>query len=322
MSKSSSWGEWFEDARIKTKEFAEKAQVIAVAATKIAQDGAIELGKQAHELREKYDLDLATSALISTIGGRPADSSSSYRQRASNNPGQQRKSVLDLVYITENLISMSFPYDFKKNGRRNGEDGNDISIVSKFLKQKHGSHFMIWNVSENSYDYSYFGDQVLEYSFPGHPAPPLGLLFNICTSVESWLDADEKNVAVLHCLTGRGRTAALMSCILTWIGEFTSPVEALQYVAERRGTLILSPVCCPFSLHLYNFFSVKDALYWYWYWYCTSAALLLLMITDTCAFVHCNIIRMLSSYTSCAAATYRTKNQLRQEYFRGYTSRC
>jgi hypothetical protein len=38
---SSSWGEWFEDARNKTKEFAEKAQVIAEAASKAAQEKAV-----------------------------------------------------------------------------------------------------------------------------------------------------------------------------------------------------------------------------------------------------------------------------------------
>jgi len=93
---------------------------------------------------------------------------------------------------------------------------------------------MVWNVSEEPYDYSLFSDQVLEYKFPGHPAPPLGLLFKICTAVESWLDADTKNIAVVHCLTGKGRTAALTACILTWIGEFSSPIEALQYVSDRK----------------------------------------------------------------------------------------
>lgn len=232
MNKTTTWGEWLEDSIVKAEDFAKKAQLVAAAASKIAQDGAVELGKQAKELRDKYDLDATTSALMTTIGGGVVDSTR-------RNRSHSRKSVLDLVYVTENLISMSFPYDFKKNGRRSGgQEGNDINIVSKFLKQKHGSHFMIWNVSEETYDYSLFGDQVLEYSFPGHPAPPLGLLFKICMSVESWLDADEKNVAVVHCITGKGRTAALMSCILTWIGEFNSPLDALQYVAERRGVSV------------------------------------------------------------------------------------
>ena len=223
---SATWGEWFEGAKIKTKELAEKAQVMAEAATKVAQEKAIELAKQANDLRQEYDMQL-TSSILSTLTGPEVKGGGSTHQ----NP--PRKSILDLVYITENLVSMAFPFDPKKPG--NTEGGNDINTVARFLKQRHGSHFMIWNVSEEPYDYSLFGDQVLEYKFPGHPAPPLGLLFKICTSVESWLDADEKNVAVVHCLTGKGRTAALMACILTWIGEFSSPMEGLQYVAERRG---------------------------------------------------------------------------------------
>ena len=38
----------------------------------------------------------------------------------------------------------------------------------------------------------------------------------------------------MHCLTGKGRTAALLACLLTWIGEFASPAEALQYIADRK----------------------------------------------------------------------------------------
>jgi C2 domain of PTEN tumour-suppressor protein len=226
---SATWGDWFEGARIKTKELAEKAQEMAEVASKVAHEKATELAKQANEMRQNYDMEL-TSSIMTTING-PSESAQNARGTPIKSP--PKKSVLDLVYVTENLVSMAFPYDPKKPG--NAEGGNDINAVSRFLKQRHGCHFMIWNVSEEPYDYSLFGDQVLEYKFPGHPAPPLGLLFKICTSVESWLDADEKNVAVVHCLTGKGRTAALMACILTWIGEFSSPMEALQYVAQRRS---------------------------------------------------------------------------------------
>lgn len=43
-------------------------------------------------------------------------------------------------------------------------------------------------------------------------------MFKICTSVESWTDADLRNIAVIHCLTGKGRTAVIVACVLTWIG--------------------------------------------------------------------------------------------------------
>src|SRR5690554_3215373 len=104
---------------------------------------------------------------------------------------------------------MPFPQD--SNNRRRVEGGNPIQAIADYLNEQHGGNYMIWNVSEESYDYSLFNDQVLEYKvpsrkptklssalasrnndrcmcgsqFPGHPAPPLGLLFKICTSIES-----------------------------------------------------------------------------------------------------------------------------------------
>lgn len=45
------------------------------------------------------------------------------------------------------------------------------------------------------------------------------MLFKMCTSIESWLLADPKNVAAVHCLTGRGRTSTVLACYLAWVGE-------------------------------------------------------------------------------------------------------
>lgn len=58
-------------------------------------------------------------------------------------------------------MAMPFPYD--PNSRRRVEGGNPIQAIAKFLNEQHGGHYMIWNVSEESYDYSLFNDQVLEY---------------------------------------------------------------------------------------------------------------------------------------------------------------
>ncbi len=77
--------------------------------------------------------------------------------------------------------------------------------------------------------------QVLEFSFLGYPSPPLGMLFNICTSIESWLVADEENVALVHCLNGMGRTAILISCFLAWVGRAPSPQLGLEWVSGCKG---------------------------------------------------------------------------------------
>ena len=41
--------------------------------------------------------------------------------------------------------------------------------------------------------------QVIELRFAGYPAPPLDKVFTICNSIHGWLNADPKNVAVIHC---------------------------------------------------------------------------------------------------------------------------
>ena len=162
-------------------------------------------------LQQLQDLDIAgTSSMLlglSVNQGLAADLQNSQKKN------ERSPNILDISYITENVIGMAMPVE-PEVARTNG--GNDIRAVAAFLKRRHEGHFMIWNISEETYNYAPFADQVLEYRFPGHPAPPLGLMFKICTSIESWLDADEKNVAIAHCLTGKGRTAALLACLLTW----------------------------------------------------------------------------------------------------------
>lgn len=235
-SSNNSWNSFWDMAKSQALELASKAQELAESASKIAQENANKIAKQATDLRENYDIEKARSILMNTVGSPFPDnvepqSPSNYKLTKAD------LSKLDMVYVTENLIGMAHPRERADLIRSNGE-GNDINVVAAYLKKKHQGRFMIWNISEEAYDYSKFGDQVLEYKFPGHPAPPLGLLFKICTSIESWLDADEKNVAVIHCLTGKGRTATLMACVLTWLGEFESPMQALQYVAQRRSTAV------------------------------------------------------------------------------------
>jgi hypothetical protein len=227
------WEQAKEKAQIQAKELASKAQILAEQASKVAHEKASELANKAQEMRQNYDFETASQVLMNSLAAPPLDSMQQNKEHGKLR--QVPRAPLDLIYLTENIVAMAFPVDFSNLKPGNQKTGNDIRAVSLFLKRRHAGHYMIWNISEEGYDYSLFNDQVLEYKFPGHPAPPLGLLFKICTSMESWLDADEKNIAVAHCLTGKGRTAALLACVMTWIGEFSSPVEALQYIADRRS---------------------------------------------------------------------------------------
>ncbi|CAM9847808.1 unnamed protein product [Ectocarpus sp. 12 AP-2014] len=167
----------------------------------------------------------------------------------SSPPTAAELASLDLVYVNDRVIAMGFPVDKRPPSAAPGVEGpsppprasattragNDIDLVAALLRSRHAGHYMVWNVSEEGYDYSLFQDQVLEFRFPGHPAPPLGMLFKMCTSIESWLSADPKNVAAVHCLTGRGRTSTVLACYLAWVGEVSAPSEALEHVSSCKG---------------------------------------------------------------------------------------
>ena len=162
---------------------------------------------------------------------------------------------LDLTYITENIIAMAFPggaifwwfsaldEDFLQLSDTIGVcfiEGmeatyrNDIKQVSKFFKQRHADHFLIFNLSQRKYDYSRFNNNVFEFGFPDHHSPPLDMLLSICKCIDSWLRADPKNVVAVHCLAGKGRTGTVISCYLNYSGLFDSAVDALEYFQDKR----------------------------------------------------------------------------------------
>ena len=141
----------------------------------------------------------------------------------------------EVVYITDRIMTLSHP------AMQSSVDGDitparKLAAVGQLLHKRHGGRYMVWNLSEVEYDLSILDDQVLLFSFPGSPSPPLGLLLKLLISMESWLKADERNVAVVHCLTGKGRTSTVVAAFLCWMGEagFRDVHQALKYIAKCK----------------------------------------------------------------------------------------
>ena len=147
----------------------------------------------------------------------------------------------EVVYVTDRIVTLSHPY---MQSTTDGDITPDrkLAAVGHLLQKRHGGRYMVWNLSEVEYDTSVLDDQVLVYKFPGSPSPPLGLLLKLLMAMESWLKADERNVAVIHCLTGRGRTSTVLSAFLCWTGEagFTDVNLALEYIAKCKRISVQS----------------------------------------------------------------------------------
>lgn len=145
---------------------------------------------------------------------------------------QEGEYDLDLTYITDRVIAMGFPASGVEATYR-----NDIREVSRFLKERHGTHFLVWNLTQRSYDYSMFDHQIKNAGFPDHHAPPLVHLFRTVRGISLWLAQDPRNVAVIHCLAGKGRTGTVISAYLQFCGLFDSAERSVRFFGCKRSVL-------------------------------------------------------------------------------------
>ena len=106
---------------------------------------------------------------------------------------------LDLTYITERIIAMSYPAAGMESTYR-----NNLDDVAQMLNEKHPSSYLVFNLSQRAYDYSKLNELVADWcGFPDHAPPPLSLLFEICHFMLDWFLKKDENVCVVHCLAGK-----------------------------------------------------------------------------------------------------------------------
>lgn len=137
---------------------------------------------------------------------------------------------LDMSYISDRILAMSFPSERMRAMYR-----NPLWQVKSVLDMRHSGHYKIYNLCvEESYDPSHFHGRVEMFPFDDNHVPPLHMIKLFCESVHSWLSADPQNIAVIHCMAGKGRTGLMVCAYLVYSGM--SAEEALQLYAQRRTT--------------------------------------------------------------------------------------
>ena len=136
---------------------------------------------------------------------------------------------LDLAYITPRIIAMSLPGEGLEAAYR-----NSIEDVAALLRSEHGEGYMVYNLSQLSYDISKLNHQVLDFGWPDHQAPPLKLLFAICASIDSWLRTDPSHVVSIHCKGGKGRTGTVICSYMLLTGACKTEKEAMERFGTKR----------------------------------------------------------------------------------------
>ncbi|KAI4352516.1 hypothetical protein L6164_006759 [Bauhinia variegata] len=137
---------------------------------------------------------------------------------------------LDMSYITDRILAMSFPAERMRAMYR-----NPLWQVKSVLDLRHYEHYKIYNLCiEENYDPTNFHGRVESYPFDDNHVPSLEMIKTFCRSVDSWLSSDPKNIAVIHCMAGKGRTGLMVCAYLVYCNM--SAEEALQLYAERRTT--------------------------------------------------------------------------------------
>ncbi|XP_069838420.1 tensin-1 isoform X2 [Dendropsophus ebraccatus] len=136
---------------------------------------------------------------------------------------------LDLTYITERIISVTF-----SAGTEEAAFSRNLKEVAHMLKSKHGDNYLIFNLSERRHDISKLHSKVLDFGWPDLHAPALEKVCSICKAIDTWLNADPHNVVVIHNKGNRGRTGVVVAAYMHYSNISASADQALDRFAMRR----------------------------------------------------------------------------------------
>ncbi|XP_046707145.1 tensin-3-like isoform X2 [Silurus meridionalis] len=136
---------------------------------------------------------------------------------------------LDLTYITERIIAVSFPQNCSEETYL-----HNLKDVTRMLKSKHADNYLVINLSEKKHDLTKLNPKTLDTGWPDLHAPPLDKICTICKAMENWLNNDPLHVVVIYCRGGKGRIGVIISSFVHFTDISASADQALDRFAMRK----------------------------------------------------------------------------------------
>ncbi|XP_005998112.1 tensin-1 isoform X2 [Latimeria chalumnae] len=170
---------------------------------------------------------------VDTTGSTKSSKSAQSRHRPSRSlsliQAMEESHDLDLIYITERIISVSFSTSADEQTYR-----SNLKEVAQMLKSKHGDNYLLFNLSEKRNDISKLNPKVLDFGWPDLHAPALDKICSICKAMDTWLNSDPHNVVVIHNKGNQGRTGVVIAAYMHYSNISASADQALDRFAMKR----------------------------------------------------------------------------------------
>ncbi|XP_017175355.1 tensin-1 isoform X23 [Mus musculus] len=187
-------------------------------------EGDCRVGSSPKNLEEGGSMRVSPS-----IQPQPQSQPTSLSRNTSVSRAMEDSCELDLVYVTERIIAVSFPSTANEENFR-----SNLREVAQMLKSKHGGNYLLFNLSEQRPDITKLHAKVLEFGWPDLHTPALEKICSVCKAMDTWLNADPHNVVVLHNKGNRGRIGVVIAAYLHYSNISASADQALDRFAMKR----------------------------------------------------------------------------------------